>query len=108
MNVEEIEVAELRDLSHPRGQCEIIRGELEQRVARDRNLVIEDAVIASAEPEGLRVGDEVNLVTGCCEFDPKFSRNYSRPAIRGITRDPDAHHAFQLRSPTKSARCLSY
>ena len=53
--------------------------------------MIEDAVVAPAEAEGLGVGDEMDFMTRGSEFDTEFSGHNPRAAISGITGDADAH-----------------
>ena len=62
VDVEQVELVELGDLSHARGQGQVVGGKLEERIIGDGDLVIEDAVVAAVEAKGLRVGDEVDLV----------------------------------------------
>jgi hypothetical protein len=93
VNVEKVEIAELGNLEHARGQCQIVWGKLEKRVTGDGNFVIEDAVVTSAQAERLRVGDEMDLVTRGGKFYSEFGGYNTGAAVRGITGDADAHAA---------------
>jgi hypothetical protein len=55
--------------------------------------VIEDAFVAAAEAEGLRVGDEVDLVAEGGQFDAEFRGHHAGAAVGGIAGDADAHGA---------------
>ena len=50
-----------------------------------------DVRFASGEAEGLRVGDEVDLVASGSQFNAEFGGNYTTAAIGGITGDADLH-----------------
>ena len=91
MHVQQVERIELGHLGHARGQRQVVRRKLEQRITGDRNLVIEDAVVAAGEPEGLGVGDEVDFVAECGQLDAQLRGDHARAAVSGITRDADAH-----------------
>ena len=83
MHVQQIQRIQLGDLGHPRGQRQIIGRELEERVTGDGNLVIEDAVVAPAQPEGLRIGDEVHLVAQRGKLDAQLRGHHARTAVGG-------------------------
>jgi hypothetical protein len=53
--------------------------------------VVEDAFVASAEPEGLRVGDEVDFVAHWREFNAEFGGHHAGAAVGGIAGDADTH-----------------
>jgi hypothetical protein len=55
--------------------------------------VIEDAVVAAAETEGLRIGNEMNLVASRGKFNAKLGGDYSRAAVGGVSGDADTHAA---------------
>src|SRR5665213_2566674 len=94
MDVEQIELIELGHLGHARGEGEIVRGELEKRIAGDGDLVIEDALFATVEAEWLRIGDEVDLVAERRQFDAQLGCYNARSTVGGVTRDADAHRVF--------------
>ena len=70
MDVQQVEIVEFGDLGHARGESEIVGREFKERITGDRHLVIEDAVVATAEAEGRRVGDEVHLVAEAASSMP--------------------------------------
>jgi hypothetical protein len=92
--MEQIEFVEFGNFGHARGESQIVGRKLEERIAGDRNLVIEDALFAAVETEGLRVGDEVHLVTECRQFNAQFGGYDARSTVRGVTRDSDPHRGF--------------
>src|ERR1035438_7328796 len=94
MDVEEIEIIEFGHLDHPGGKCEIVGRELEERIAGDGDLVIEDALFATVKAEWLRIGDEVDLVAERRQFDAQFGCYNARSAVSGVTSDADAHRVF--------------
>jgi hypothetical protein len=98
VDVEEIEIIELGDFRHSRGEGEIVGGEFEERVIGDGNLVIEDAVVAAGEAKGLRVGDEMDFVALGGELDSELSGDDAGAAVGGIAGDADAHGASGLRA----------
>ena len=91
MHVQQIQRIQLGDLGHPRGQRQVVGRKLEERVTGDRNLVVGDAVIAPAQPEGLRIGDEVHLVAQRGQLDAQLRGHHARTAVGGITGNADAH-----------------
>src|SRR5580698_5790831 len=96
--MEQIEIVELGYLSHARRQSKVVGREFEERIAGNGDFVVVNAVVASAEAEGLRVGNEMDLVPRSREFDAKFRGHHARAAIGGIAGDADAHAGAVLRS----------
>ena len=96
MHVEQVERVVFGHFGHARGESEIVRRELEERIAGDGNLVVKDAVVAAVEAEGLRIGDEMNLVAEVRELDAELGSNHARAAVGGIAGNPDAHKAFPV------------
>ena len=72
VDMQQVKLMEFSNLGHARGQRQVVGRELEERIAGDGNLVVVDAVVASAEPEGLRVGDEMHFVAEGGQFDAQF------------------------------------
>ena len=91
VDVEEVEVVELGDLGHAGGEGEVVGRVLEERVVGDRDLVVADVGVAAGEAEGLRVGDEVDLVAARGELDAELGGNDAGAAVGGITGDADLH-----------------
>src|SRR5271156_2493945 len=91
VDVEKIERVELSDLAHAGCEGQIVGRMLEERVVRDRYLVEVDVGFATSETEGLRVGDEVDLVAAGGEFDAEFGGDDTAAAVGGITGDADLH-----------------
>jgi hypothetical protein len=62
MNMKKIEIAEFGNLGHAGGEGKVVWRKFKERVAGDGDLVIKDALVATTEPERLRVGNEMDLV----------------------------------------------
>ena len=91
MHVKQVQFVQLRHLGHARGQRQVVGRKLEQRIARDRNLVIDDAVVPPAQPKGLRIRNEVDFVAPRGQFDAQLRGHHARTAVGGITSNADAH-----------------
>ncbi len=102
VHVQQIEFVELRDLSHARRQRQIVGRIFKQRIARDLDLVIMDVRFRSGQANGLRIGDEMNLVAAASQFQAQFGGDYSAAAVGRITGDADLH-APPGASPTISS-----
>ena len=62
VHVQQIELVGEHHLVHAHGECEIVWRVLEQRIAADVHLVEVDPRQERRQPEGLLVGDEVDLM----------------------------------------------
>src|SRR5581483_1032920 len=103
MHVQQVEPVNLRHLGHARGQRQIVGRVVEQRIVRDLDLVKED-VRLRLQPEWLRVGDEVHLMTALRKFDPQLGGHHPAAAVSGIARDPDLHSVSRLYSVSRLSR----
>jgi hypothetical protein len=45
----------------------------------------------AAQPDGLRVGNEMNFVAPLGQFESEFRSHHAAAAVRGITSDPNLH-----------------
>ena len=63
----------------------------EERIVGDCDFVEKDVGLATGEAEGLRIGDEVDLVAAFGEFDAKFGGDDSAASVGGVTRDANLH-----------------
>jgi len=91
MDVQQIEFVELRNLGHARGQRQIVRRIFEQRVPRDLDLVIVNIRLGAGQTDGLRIGDEMNLMAAAGQFQSEFGGHDTAAAVSWITGDPDLH-----------------
>jgi hypothetical protein len=70
VHVQQVQLVAERHLVHHRRQRQRVVVVLEERVAGRLHLVEEDPLHEVREPEGLRVGDEVDLVPRCASSIP--------------------------------------
>ncbi len=89
--MQQIEIVELRHLRHARRQRQIIRRIIEQRIARNFHLVVMDVGFRPSQPDGLRVRNEMDVVTALSQFQSQFRGHHAASAVRRITGDPDLH-----------------
>jgi len=94
VNVEQIELIEFRYLGHTRGESQVIRRKLEERIVGNGDLMIKNTAIAAGQPERLRIGDEMDFVPQGGQLNAELSGHHARTAVGGITGDADAHVAF--------------
>ena len=91
MDVEEVELVELRDFGHAAGEGEVVGRVLKEGVVGDGDFVEEDAVLAAGEAKGLLVGDEVDLVAAGGELDAELRGDDAGAAVGGVAGDTDLH-----------------
>ena len=70
---------------------------LEQRIGGDFHLVVVDPGCIRIEPDGIGIGDEMNLMPAQGEFEAEFGGDDAAAAIGGIAGDPDFHVRLGLR-----------
>ena len=93
VHVQQVEIVQLGDFSHARGQRQIVRRIIEQRIARHFDFVIVNVGFLAAQPDGLGIGDEMNLVAALGQFESEFRGHHAAAAVGGITGDPNLHSA---------------
>ena len=91
VHVQQVEIVELRDLGHARRQRQIVRRIVEQRIAGNFHFVIVDVRFLAPQPDGLRVGNEMDLVSALRQLQTEFRGDDSAAAVRRITGDSDLH-----------------
>ncbi len=91
MHMQQVEVVKLGHFRHPRSQRQVIRRVLEQRIPRDFYFVIVNVGMGTAQPNGLRVRNEMNFVIAFRQFHPQFGRDHAAAAVGRITGDADFH-----------------
>ncbi len=94
VHVQQVEIVQLRDLRHACGQRQIVRRIIEQRVARYFDLVVMNVGFLAAQPDGLSIGDEMNLVAALGQFQTEFRSHHAAAAVGGITSDANLHAAM--------------
>ncbi len=97
VDVEQVQVVIGCDFGHARGQGQVVRRVFKQGIVRDRDFVEGDVLLAAAQAEGLRVGDEVDLVTGGRQLDAEFGSDDAAAAVRGIAGNSDLHNEPEYR-----------
>ena len=93
VDMQEIEGVEVSYFGHAGSEGEIVRGVFEERVGGYGDFVEVDVGLSAGEAEGLRGGDEVDLVAASCQFDSKLGGDDSAAAVGGIAGDSDLHAA---------------
>jgi len=91
VHMEQVEIIELSDFRHPRGERQVVGRIVEQGITGDFHFVIVDIRFCTPKPDGLRVGDKVNFVATLRQFEAKLRGDYTAPAVRGITGDSNLH-----------------
>src|SRR5579872_6422953 len=98
VHVQDIQVIDFRHFRHARGQRQIIRRILKQRILRHGNFMEEDAWLLSIEADWLLVSDEMHFMATLRQLNPEFRAHNSAAAVRGITSNADFHLVMSLRS----------
>ena len=104
MHVQQIEIVQLRNFGHPRGQRQIVRRIVEQRVSRDFYFVVVNVRGRAIQPNRLGVGNEVNVVPALRQFEAQFGGNYTATAVGGVTGDADFQAVPHVHSMGKAGQ----
>src|SRR5579863_2595969 len=91
VDVQQIQVIQLRNLSHTCRQSEVIGWIIEKWITRNLDLVIVDIRFRSSQADRLRVGNEVNVVPALRQFQTQLRGDNATPTIRRIAGDSDLH-----------------
>src|SRR5664279_1254456 len=91
VRVHELEIVIAHDFVNAHREREIVGRILEERIADDIHLVIENPGGEAAQAEGLLVRDEVDLVAARRERYAELRRDGAGSAVRGIAGDADLH-----------------
>ena len=92
MDMQQIELVLFGHLRHARRERQAVGRVLKERVVGDFDLVVED-VGPLAEANGIRVGDEMDLVAAVGQLQAKLGGDDAAAAISRVTGDTDAHVA---------------
>ena len=102
----DVEVVLVGDLRQLRGEREGVGRILEQGIGQHLHFVEHHVFLELLEPEGERVGDEMNLVPPLRELHAQFGRDDARAAMRRITGDSDLHDVILPDEPGRGAPAL--
>ena len=91
MDVQQIQIVGVGHVHHARRQRQAIGRILKQRVIGNFDFVIMNPRRARIQTNGVRVGDEMNLVPAVGEFEAQFRRDDAAAAVGRITSDSDVH-----------------
>src|SRR5262249_42709866 len=91
MNMQKIEFVEFRNFSHAGSERQIVRRVVEQRIPGDLDLVIVNMRLGLGKPDGLSVGNEMDVVSTVRQFEPQFRGHHAAASVGGIAGDPDLH-----------------
>ena len=103
VHVQKIKVVKLGHFRHARGQRQIVRRVLEQRITGDFHFMVMNVGMGTAQANGLGVRNEVNFVVTLRQLQPQLGRDHAAASIGRIAGDADFHACpFRI-----SARALS-
>ena len=91
MDVQQIEVIQLRNLRHARGQRQVVGRVIEKRITRDLDLVVVDIWFRSTEPDGLGVGNEMNVMPTLGQLEAQLGGDNAATTVGGIACDSNLH-----------------
>ena len=91
VDVQQVQLVVGRDLSHAGGEGQVVGRVFEEGIIRDGDFVEGDVLLAAAEAEGLRIGDEVDLMAGRRQLDTELGGDNAAAAVGGIAGDSDLH-----------------
>src|SRR4029077_6854221 len=91
VNVKQVEVVELGDLSHARGQSQIVGRIVKQRIARDFDFVVVNVRLYTPQADGLSVRNKMNVMSALSQFQAELCRDHAAATVGGITSDPNLH-----------------
>src|SRR5271169_6185492 len=91
VHMQQIEFVKLRNLSHARRQRQIVWRIFKQRITRDLDLMIVSVGFRSGQANGLRIGNEMNLMAAASQFQSQFGGHNSAAAVGRITGDANLH-----------------
>ena len=89
MDMQDVEVVYLRHLSHAGGQRQVIRRIFKQGVQRDGDLMKQDARVVGIQPDGLLVGDEMDLMPAVGKLNSQLRADHATATVSWITGDSD-------------------
>ena len=81
VHVQQVEIVKLGHFGHARGQGQIVGRIVEQRVARNLDFVIMNMGLRFGQADGLRVRDEMNLVSALSQLQAQFGGHHAAAAV---------------------------
>ena len=104
VNVQDVELLVRRDLRHLRRQRERVgRIRIEQRIRRDRDLVVVNALVQKIQPRGHRVADEVHVVAAPRQRESELRGHDAGAAESGVAGDSDSQTSLPAYAPIGSS-----
>src|SRR5229473_1441943 len=96
VHVQQVKIVNLRHFRHARGQRQVVGRILEERILRYLNFMIVNMWVGRAQANGLRVSDEMHIMSALRQFHAQFGGHHSAPTVGGITCDSDLHLACSI------------
>jgi len=94
MNMQQIEFIKFRDFRHAGGERQIVGRVIKERVTGDLDLVIVDVRLRLRKPNGLSVGNEMDIVPAMGQLQAQFRGHHAAASVSGIAGDPDLHRSL--------------
>lgn len=91
MYVKNVERLGLKDFEHLDRERERIRGMVEQWIGNHRCLMEVDSRIVCLHPDGLGIGDEIDVVATSRELLAKLGSDDARATVGRVSGDADTH-----------------
>src|SRR6266852_7752583 len=94
VHMQQVQVVEFRNFRHASSERKVVGRVIEQRITRHFHFVIMNVRLRASEPDGLRIGYEMDLMPPQTQLEAKFGGYDSASTVRGIAGNPDFHSAF--------------
>ena len=91
VDVQQVQIVVVSHFRHARRQRKTIGRILEQRIVGHFHFVIVDARRTRVQPDGIGVGNEMDLMAARGQFQTEFGGDNAAAAVRGIAGDADLH-----------------
>src|SRR5215471_16721599 len=91
VDMQNVELINLRHFRHARGQRQVIRRIFKQGVLRDCYLVKKNVRMVRAQADGLLVGNKVDLVSAGSKLNSQLRANHAAATVSWVACDSDFH-----------------